>query len=223
MDGMPERPIAIGERIELLLAEQGKTASWLAEQAGTDRSTVHRIIAGKRKNPTPQTLSELAPALGMSLEQLVSGTDAAARVKEAANLVSRALYEEAVARMIEFQQQAREWEDRARRAEDECERERERRIEAQVVRDLAVREKKDALQAAENRQRDAEKYKQAFQRAAADVALLRTQVAELGDAIDDSRKTGRIAAALAGTAAAASVLTYLATNKDTPGKKPTGT
>ena len=94
----------IGERIEELLGTLDKTPSWLASTVGVPRSTVHRILKGQRQ-PTAQTLAEFAMALGMQLEHLVVGTDAAARVSEAANLVSRDLHEQVVSKMIEFESQ----------------------------------------------------------------------------------------------------------------------
>ena len=62
-------PMPIGERIAALLKEQDKSAAWLADTAGMHRSTVHRLLTNKRKSPTPQTLAELAPVFGMTVEQ----------------------------------------------------------------------------------------------------------------------------------------------------------
>ncbi|MCA9654635.1 MAG: helix-turn-helix domain-containing protein [Myxococcales bacterium] len=210
----------IGERIEELLGTLDKTPSWLASTVGVPRSTVHRILKGQRQ-PTAQTLAEFAMALGMQLEHLVVGTDAAARVSEAANLVSRDLHEQVVSKMIEFESQLVNAQDRTRRAEDEAARERECRIAAQKdlgerERELrTVRREKDAAQRDIQRHlQEVKIYKDHLARATAEIARLRTEVSELGAAIDDSHKTGRIAMILAGAAATASVMSFLRTTDE---------
>lgn len=200
--------LPIGQRIEELLREMGKPPAWLAEKAGLERSTVSRILKGAR-NPTPETLSNLAPVLGVSLEQLVAGTDAAARVEEAANLVSRAHYEDAVRQLIEFERKANDLAEQLRVEKEVSKDAQAKRRDAeeaartvQADRDAAVRESK-------RHEEDARRYQEALQRAVADVARLQTDVAELSKAVDQSRLTGRMAAILAGTAALASVASYL--------------
>ena len=161
---------------------------------------------------------------GMTVEQLVAGTDAATRVEEAASLVPRAQFEAAVQKMLEYERRTMDAEDRARRAEEEATREYERRIRDQVARELAERDKAKVAEAAERelaelrmlvqrREQDVERYKSLFARVVADNEILKVQITELGHAIDDSRRTTRIASILAGAAATASVLTYVATTK----------
>lgn len=223
----PAKPAApatpIGERLSALLEQQGKTPAWLGDTAGVPRSTVHRILKGERKNPTPKVLAELAPALGVSLEQLVAGTDAAHRVADAATLVTRADYEKAITTIIELERRAHDAEERVRRAEDEVNQQRERWSDEKDSRKQAEHQKAEAVQEAERQkaelrearerhEQELKRYRRALTRAATDNAELRAKIAELGEAIDDSRKTGRVAMVLAGTAAAASVLTYLASS-----------
>lgn len=209
-------PMPIGERIAALLKEQDKTAAWLADTAGMHRSTVHRLLTNKRKSPTPQTLAELAPVLGMTIEQLVAGTDAAARVGEAASLVPRAQFEAVVQKMLECKRRVMDAKDRARRAEEEAAREYERRIRDQAARELAERDKAKVAEADERelddlrtivqrREQDLERYKSLFARVVADNEVLKAQIAELGQAINDSRRTTSIASILAGAAATALV------------------
>lgn len=217
-------PLPIGERIDALLKERDKNAAWLADTAGMHRSTVHRLLTNKRKSPTPQTLAELATALGMPIEQLVAGTDAAGRVEEAASLVPRAQFESAVQKMLEYERLTMDAEDRARRADEAANHERERRIRDQAAREHAERDKAKVIEAAEHdkaalrmlvqrREQEAEMYEKRLARLASDNEILKVQIAELGQAIDDSHRTARIAQILAGTAAAASVLSYVATSK----------
>lgn len=202
--------LPIGERIAALLKERGEKPSWLADAAGVERSTVTRLVTGKRSNPLPHTLTLLAGALGMSVEQLVAGTDAASRVAEAASLVPRADFEHVRQTMLDYERRAMEAEDRARRAEEEATRERERRIREQTAREHKLVELRTR---AVRQEKEAERFKALYVQATTDNDELKAQIAELGQAIDDSRRTTRIASILAGTAATASVLTYVATTR----------
>lgn len=198
--------VSIGARIKDLLGE--RSAAWLAEKAGVERSTVTRIVRGER-NPTPETLAALATVLGMSLEQLVVGTDAEARVKEAANLVSRAHYEEAVGQIVRFERQVNDLLGQLRAEKEARLIETRKRRKAEELAD-ALRAKCEALkQEVRRREDDVRTYEDALRRAVADVAKLQTQVEELGKAVDRSRMTGRITAILAGTAAVVTMASYL--------------
>ena len=225
MDVPSEPLIPIGQRLAVVLKGQGKSAAWLAEGTGVSRSTVTRVINGERKNPKPETLLEFAEALGMTVDQLVAGTDAAERVTEASTLVPGAQYKEVLSKMFEYEQKASEAQDCARRATDDAQCERDRRIQVEAVAqeraraqsetiERLERERDDAVHNAERQTLEAKRYRRAFERAAAEIIQLREQVTHLGEVIDDSRKTGRTAAILAGTAMAASVLTYLNTKAD---------
>lgn len=201
-------PVPIGLRIEVRLGELGKTAAWLAEKAGIERSTVSRILKGAR-NPTPETLSNLAPVLGVSLEQLVAGTDAAPRVEEAANLVSRAHYEAAIHQIIELERKANDLADQLRVERESSKDESVRRRLAEEAAGTLRSERDAALRASHRHEEDARRYQEALQSAVADVARLQTAVEELSKAVDQTRLTGHVAAILAGTAAIASVASYL--------------
>jgi hypothetical protein len=85
---------------------------------------------------------------------------------------------------------------------------------------LAEAERDDARRHALRNEEEARRYREALEKAVADVARLREQVRELGAAVDSGRRTGRVGAILAGVAAAVSVASYLSTNEDSETDKP---
>lgn len=222
--GSRQKVVPIGQKIQAVLDGVNQTPAWLAERVGVSRSTITRILRGER-NPTPETLQEVAPVLGLTVAQLANGTDAAERVKEAKDLVARSDYEEAVRRYIEYEGSARELTTQLRDTRAELERQREATRRAnKEARDAAEKlqeveyERDEALRIARNHEEDARRYQEALKKAVTDVAKLHEQVREMGKAVEDSRKTGRIGAILAGVAAAVSVATYL--NNDSQPKTP---
>lgn len=62
----------LGEKIRKLRKDRDWTQEHLAELANIDPKTVIELEAGKRANPTLQTLNKLARALKTSLEDLLS-------------------------------------------------------------------------------------------------------------------------------------------------------
>ncbi len=216
----PEHPIAIGQRIQSLLGQLGQTPSWLADNAGLERSTITRVLKGDR-NPTAETLSEIAPVLGVSLEELAAGTDAAQRVQDAQNLVSREHYEAAVRQVIEFERKAADLSTRLREADEAARIERERRKDLAAQLERQQQDLEEARTRALIHEQEAHRYRVALERAVADVARLQTQVRELGALVDDGRKTGKVAAILAGVAAVASVAAYLASDSAEAPSSPT--
>jgi transcriptional regulator with XRE-family HTH domain len=196
-------------RIQKVLDDLGQSPAWLADRAGLERSTVWRILRGHR-NPTAETLATLAPVLGLSLAELVRGTTLAARVEEAVNLVSRSHYEAAVKQVIEFERAANVAADQARAEQQIARLEEARRRDAEARVDALQREIADIKLTADRHERDAKRYSHALERALGDIARLKTEISELGASVQDGRKTGRVAAILAGAAAAASAATYFA-------------
>lgn len=220
---MDSTPMPIGQRIQALLSEMGQSASWLAENAGVDRSTVTRILNGQR-NPTPETLANFAPVLGLSLEQLVVGTNAAERVEEAQNLVSRQHYETAIGKLLDLERKANDLADRLRTAEESAAREQDRRRAAEDSKEKTERELELAKRKLELGEREARKYREALERAVANAAKLEIELRRLREAVEKGQKHTQIAAqltaVLAGVAAAASVANYWAAdNAGEPGKK----
>lgn len=208
-------PARIGTRIQGLLEGLGQNAAWLSEKTGLERSTIGRLIKGTR-NPTPETLREIAPVLGVTLAQLVAGTDAAARVDEAGDLVARKDYEAAVHQVIAFERRAHDLQNNLRDSQEglRAEKERNRRTveELEKCKGDLERAKKDAIR----HEREALRYREALEKAVVDVAHLQAQVRELGASVEAGRKTGRVAAILAGVAAVVSVASYLNNTEETP-------
>lgn len=192
MEGMGTTPI--GKRIEDLLASAGKSQGWLAEKSGLQRSTIGRIIKGTR-SPTPQTLAEIAPVLGVEVAQLVVGTDAAERVEEAQQWIARSHYAAAVSQVVEFEKQATDLKSKLRDAEHDL----------AATKDLLAMTKEQLVEARREANRfaeDADRYKRALEDAVADLAQLKSSV-------EEARTTGRWGAAAATLAAAVSMAMYL--------------
>ena len=204
--------IAIGERIQKLLGDLNQTPAWLAERVGVSRSTITRILKAER-NPVAETLQDIAPVLGVTLAQLVLGTDAAERVKASDQFVARSDYDSAVRQVIEFEGQVRLLTSRLRdlSTEVEIEKGRAREVVTRAERDIAraEHEREQAIQKCSQLETEVRRYRAALKKAVGDVAQLHAQVRELGAAVEASRSTGRVAAILAGVAAAVSVATYL--------------
>lgn len=207
--------VPIGDRVQMLLDQIGQSAAWLAEKMGVERSTVTRIIKGAR-NPTPKTLQDMAPVLGVPLEQLVAGTDAEDRVEEAKNLVPRSALDLAIQQVIEFERKLNDMTARNRDLTESANRERDlcrtARLElGETHRQLAfVTEERDqARRDARHHEQDARRYREALARAVADVAQLQGKVQELSAAVQAGNQTGKVTAILAGVAAVVSVANYL--------------
>lgn len=200
--------IPIHSRIRELLDGICQTPGWLAEKAGVERSTVTRILRGER-NPTPETLSLLAPVLGVTVEQLVTGTDAEARVESSRKLIDRAHFDDAVRQFIAADRRANTNETKIRDLKESLRQETERRQRAEEQLLAAEAKCDEAKRRADANERDAQRYKLAFEQAFKDVARLQTELQELAKAVDSNKRTGQIATILAGVAAVASVATYL--------------
>ena len=213
MQGTGDPTTPIGDRIGTLLDQIGQNPSWLADRAGVSRSTISRILKAQR-NPTPETLKEIAPVLGVELGQLGAGTDAAERVTAAEQLVARADYEAAVKHVIEFERQAHDLRAQLRDLTEERDNVREREREAKRNLIAAEQARDEALREARRFEHDAFRYRSALEKAVADLAQLQAEVSRLGSAVEASRATGRVGAILAGVAAVVSVASYLGSSDD---------
>jgi putative transcriptional regulator len=60
-------------RIKAVLAEQGKTNNWLAEELGKNRTTVSKWCTNQMQ-PTMETLFEIAKALDIDVRELLVST-----------------------------------------------------------------------------------------------------------------------------------------------------
>jgi transcriptional regulator with XRE-family HTH domain len=199
---LPEaQPIPVGKRIEARLTELGRAASWLADRAKLERSTVTRIVRGER-TPSARTLRAIAPALEMTVERLVLGTDAAEVVKAPPDMVSSGHLDQAVREVIEYERKAMDLASRLREATEDAKQQRERRAAAEDK--LAAAE-----QARDEANAAARRYADALDLAVTDLALLRTQQEQLVAEAKKGHWTSHVAAGLAGIAAVASVASYL--------------
>ncbi|MCB9081888.1 MAG: helix-turn-helix transcriptional regulator [Lewinellaceae bacterium] len=60
-------------RIKVVLAEQDRTSSWLAQQVGRDKSTVSRWCSNSVQ-PTVEVLFKIAEALEVDVRELLVST-----------------------------------------------------------------------------------------------------------------------------------------------------
>jgi len=185
--------VPIGQRIEEHLTALGKNAEWLAETILVAPSSVSRFLKGTR-TPSAETLHDIATALGMSVAQLVHGTNAAARVEEARNIVSRREYDEAIAKVVEYDRRVNELIERERNLRNEL------RHETEMAR--RAREDLEACRKARHYESETARYREGLEKAVADVAKLQASV-------DAGRTIGGVAAACAIVAAGVSIANYL--------------
>jgi putative transcriptional regulator len=69
---MPKMKIA-SNRIKAVLAEQGKTNNWLAEELNKNRTTVSKWCTNQMQ-PTMETLFEIAEVLDVDVRELLIST-----------------------------------------------------------------------------------------------------------------------------------------------------
>lgn len=62
---------SLSDRLKLLLGEQDKTVTQLADELGVHRVHVSRVVNGKATNPSLSLLRGLATALGVKVGDLV--------------------------------------------------------------------------------------------------------------------------------------------------------
>jgi transcriptional regulator with XRE-family HTH domain len=213
----PVEPIK--KRISDLLKKIGQTSGWLAERANVERSTVKRILDGDR-NPTAETLAMLAPILGVTIEELIHGTDAADRIETARKLIDRTHYEEAVRQFIAMEQRATDLSRRLREAEESAANEHKKWSKTEKALESIKVELEETRQEARDHHQDARRYKAALEQALTDLANLKTnaedlrlEVEKLGGQVGSNKVLTGIATFCAAPAAALSLNSYL---KDDP-------
>ncbi|MBI1307081.1 MAG: helix-turn-helix domain-containing protein [Bacteroidetes bacterium] len=69
---MPQKKKA-SNRIKAVLAEQGKTNNWLAEELNKNRTTVSKWCTNQMQ-PTMETLFEIAEVLDVDVRELLVST-----------------------------------------------------------------------------------------------------------------------------------------------------
>lgn len=207
--------VPIRERIAFLLDKLGQSPGWLAEKANVERSTVKRILDGQR-NPTAETLIAIAPALKVSVEELVHGTDAALRIDSTRKFVDRSHYEEALRQFVAMEQRATELSRRLREAEETASTEHRKRKQAEASLDAANAELLETHKSARGYYLDAQRYQEALRQALAELASLKTkaedlrlEVGKLGGQVGSNNALASIAALCAAAAAAMSLSSLL--------------
>lgn len=208
-------PQAFHERLRTLLEERGPeaTQAWLSERSGVDRSLISRLLSGDRA-PTPATLTSIAPALEVTVEALVAGTDAEDRLEDASPTVRRSDYEAVVAKLIEYETENGDLRRRiasTKEAHVQCDkaaRKAEQRL-AEVLRDLkfAQRAESELVARLHHKEAELERYQTALAKAVAEFDGVRAQVAGLQRELGDAKASSKVAAVLAGIAAGAGVAT----------------
>lgn len=212
----------IKTRIKNLLDGMHQTPGWLAERAKVERSTVKRIIDGDRY-PTADTLALLAPILGVTIEELVHGTDAADRIETSRKLIDRTHYEEAVKQFIAMEQRATDLSRRLREAEESVANEHKKWSKTEKALESIKVELEETRQEARDHHEDAQRYKAALEQALTDLANLKTnaedlrlEVEKLGGQMGSNKVLTGIATFCAATAAALSLNSYLKDEPKTP-------
>jgi transcriptional regulator with XRE-family HTH domain len=207
--------IPFNERLTALLAErkQDGAQAWLSKVSGVEPSTISRLLKGDRL-PARETLELLAPALGMSVDELVLGTTAAERARSGPEYVSIDQFREALGKMLDFERRANDAEASSKQLRESHSEEaaRARAASTKVVRlEEQLAEAKTHARALEKDkltlQGDVRRYQDALEKAVADVSRLNVQIAELKKLATSNQKTTTVTAVLAGIAAVGGIVT----------------
>lgn len=213
-------------RLHELLGKRGPdaTQAWLSERSGVDRSLISRLMSGDRL-PTTETLTCIAPALEVTVEQLVGGTDAADRLEDASAVVRRSDYEGVIKKLIEYEASIGDLRRRLDSAEENVARSDKARrgAEQQATQAKADAERarsahRELEQRLVSKQAELERYQQALAKAVAEFGALRVQVASLEKELGDAKSSSKAAAVLAGVSAVAGVATLAHFLDDAPPK-----
>lgn len=200
--------VHFGDRIRQLLSQMNQNQAWLADKAGIDGAVLSRLIKGSR-HPTVGHVDALAPVLGITVDVLVAGTNAEARIAAASQYVPREHYEAAHRQLVEYEQKKNDLEARLRRAEEDLHQEKARtlKVQRELTEQLGrshhelERVKSDLAEGREQLRH----YGVALQQAASDVSVLKANLTQVQSAVSEGANASRIAAALAGVAAVGAV------------------
>jgi transcriptional regulator with XRE-family HTH domain len=206
---------------ELLAARRPENGqAWLVKVSGLEASTISRLLKGDRL-PARQTLEVLAPALGVSMEELVVGTTAAERLLDGPEFVSISQFREVVEKMLAFERRTTDAEALSRKHREAYEEIAPRARAAQEAEARAEQLEKERVRL----EGQVLRYRDALDKAVADICGLNAQLAELKQAAKATEKTSALAAVLAGIAAFGGIVTaahYLDKDEPKPAKKPKG-
>jgi transcriptional regulator with XRE-family HTH domain len=218
MDGL----IPFSQRLQDLLneARPPRTQAWLAEKAGVERSTVSRLLKGER-HPTFDTLKYLAPVLGISVDELVRGTDAQEKIEDASQFIHRAAYDAAVSKLAEYEGRLNDAQSKLRDAElavSHAEALRKKENDAFVgMRGQAERlsialdgaeQQKAQLEERNHQLKDElERYRGALYKAVGQISVLQAKLTQMAEELKATNESSRTAALFAGIAALTGVVT----------------
>lgn len=225
---MSTQPIRFGERLSQVLEslQPPRNQAWLAEMAQLERSTISRLVRGER-SPTLDTVQAIAPFLGMTVEELLRGTDAEVRIMEEAETVRsdwgvrREDYDAVVQKLVDYEGRLHDLERKARAAQDAQAQEEQKR--KMVVMELQEKKlhlerlewemshKEEQVRALEA---ELQRYREALHKAVAEVSSLRANLKILAEEVKSNTRSSRTAAILAGAALVGVVTaaTYLGNN-----------
>jgi transcriptional regulator with XRE-family HTH domain len=203
---------AFGQRLQRLLAESGRSQTWLVDTAGLSSSVVSRLVRGERL-PTFEHVAAMAASLGLTVDELVAGTDAAQKIAVASQYVTREHYAAVHRQVVEQAGWIAELESQLSAARSEhSQASAQHRTAHQALSDKLEQTSRELSQS--NRELAGAKlalrrHQAALHHAASDVAVLHGMLAAVSAAKTDP---SRLAAALAGLEAvgSASAAGYLA-------------
>ena len=140
--------IPFSDRLQELMASQQPpiTQAMLATRTGLDASLVSRLARGVRL-PTPEALGYIAKVFDIGIDDLVRDTTAASKLAKAIDPIRDKEYEAVVAKLVEFEADAREAKARVQGLiESSAEERRQRRVAVEakrVAEDAAARAEVD--------------------------------------------------------------------------------
>lgn len=203
------------ERLQGLMAEHQPplTQAMLATRTGLDASLVSRLARGERL-PTPEALGYIAKVLNIGVDELVRGTDAASKLAKTVDPIRDKEYGAVVAKLVEFEADAREAKARVQHLlESSAEDRRQRRIAmdgkrvADDAAELALSELRSVKLALAERERELAVTQQRLAKVVAMFDSLRSKVNALEAELGATNKSAKVAALFGAIGAATGVAT----------------
>jgi len=62
---------SFGDRVKVLLEEQGRSVTWLADRIGLHRTSTSRLVNDQVGDPSVSVVKKIADALGVSVGELL--------------------------------------------------------------------------------------------------------------------------------------------------------
>lgn len=208
------QPARFADRLHAILEVRPEcTQAWLAEKTGLERSTISRLVKGDR-SPTLETAQAIAVALDVPVVELLKGTEAEAKLAEVSNVIPRGTYDSVVKTLLDYegrisdlQGQLRHIAEALKREQEQTRTLRESLLAAELERDDLQREAETAKTRLKEAEAELRRHQEALKKAVADVASLTARIQQIASDSASANATSKVAAALAGIAAAAGVVT----------------